>query len=156
MGLVIFSIALLFSSAKVVGMAIKFAIESADKELLGVDITIKKVALNLFKGYVHISRLRVHQPEEEIAWVREKDGKLIGTPTGKKCEWTEDYIAKVDLILIKINLGRLFTSMGKEFELENLSIKGIHFHVEKPDTDMKAENASIQYIINHLDSLGLI
>lgn len=154
--LLVFSIALLFSSAKVVGMAIKFAIESADQELIGVDIEIKKVALNLFKGYVHVQRMRVCQPPEEIVWTRDKDGKLHGEKTGITCEWVEDYIAKADLILIKINLWRLFTTMGREFEVQNLSIEGIHFNIEKPNTDMKAENANVQYIINHLDSLGLI
>jgi len=154
--LVVFCIALLLSSAKVIGMAIKMVIESADQELIGVDITIKKVALNIFKGYVHISRLKVHQPEDEIVYKRGPDGKMVGTPTGKKCEWAEDYIAKVDLVLIKINLWRIATSMGKEFEFENLSIKGVHVNVEKPDTNVKAENANIQYIINYMDSIGLI
>jgi len=154
--LVVFCIALLFSSAKVIGMAIKMVIEAADQELIGVDITIKKVALNLFKGFVHVSRLVVHQPEFEVTWTRQKDGKLVGTPSERKCVWKEDYIAKVDLVLIKVNLWRILSTMGKEFELENLSVKGIHFNVEKPDTNMKAENANIQYIINHLDALGLI
>merc|ERR1719482_980107 len=83
--LLVFCIALLFSSAKVIGMAIKFVIESADQELIGVDITIKKVALNLFKGYVHVSKLKVHNPEDELVYTRE-NGKLVATPTGKKCE----------------------------------------------------------------------
>jgi len=154
--LVIFCFALLFSSAKVVGMAIKFVIESADKELIGVDITIKKVALNLFKGYVNISKLQVHNPEDEIIYARNAEGKMVGTPTGKKCDWKTEYIAKIDLVLVKINLWRLATSMAKEFELENLSIKGVHFNVEKPNTDMKDPNSNIEYVINHLDALGLI
>jgi hypothetical protein len=62
--LVVFCISLLFSSAKVVGMAIKFAIEAADQAFLGVDIEVKKVALNAFKGYVHIKDLVVCQPKD--------------------------------------------------------------------------------------------
>lgn len=166
--LVIFFIALLFSSAKVVGIAIKYAIESADKDIIGVDIEIKKVALNIFKGYVHVQRLKVMQPENELDWHRDNDGKLVenicpiekdkkfGTLTGNKCEWAEDYIAKVDLVLIKLNLWRLATTFGGEFELENLSVTGIHFNVEKPDTDYHKENANIQYILNHLDSKGYL
>lgn len=116
----------------------------------------KKVALNLFKGYIHISRLKVHNPENELIYAKNAEGKLVGTPTGKKCEWETDYIAKVDLILIKINVWRILSTMGKEFELQNLSIKGIHFSVEKPNTNLKEKNSNIEYVINHLDSLGLL
>merc|ERR1740138_2064719 len=125
--LLVFCIALLFSSAKVIGMAIKMVIESADQELIGVDITIDKVALNLFKGYVQIKKLVVHNPVEELAYAKNDQGKLVGTPTGNKCEWKSEYIAKVDLVLIKINVGRILSTLGHEFELQNLSVKGVHF-----------------------------
>jgi hypothetical protein len=160
--LVIFAIALLFSSAKVVGLAIKFAIESADKALLGVEIEIKKVALNAFKGYVHIQRLVVQQPKMEMIYEKDEKGKLVGKETGKVLEcgegkdWENDYIAKVGLVLVKINLWRLATTMGKEFELENLSISGIHFNFEKPSSDLKVKDSNVEYITNHLDALGLI
>merc|ERR1719316_747972 len=154
--MLVFGISLLFSSSKVIGMAIKFAIEAADQELLGVDITVKKCALSLFKGYVHVQRLVVHQPEDEIVYAKNEEGKLVGTPTGSKCEWKDDYIAKIDLILIKINVGRILQTLGKEFELENLSLKGVHVNIEKPNTDLKQSNSNIEYIINHLDALGLI
>jgi hypothetical protein len=154
--LLVFCIALLFSSAKVIGMAIKFVIESADQELIGVDITIEKVALNLFKGYVHVSKLKVHNPEKEMIYEKNAKGQLTGTPTGKLCDWKSAYIAKVDLILIKINVGRILQTCGKEFELQNLSFKGIHVQVEKPSTDLKAQNSNIEYIISHLKVIGLI
>jgi len=154
--LVVFCIALLFSSAKVIGMAIKMVIESADQELIGVDITIDKVALNLFKGYVHIKKLVVHNPVEELAYAKNDQGKLVGTPTGNKCDWKSEYIAKVDLVLIKINVGRILSTLGHEFELQNLSVKGVHFVVEKPNMDLQAKNTNVEYIINYLDALGLI
>jgi hypothetical protein len=155
--LAVFCVALLFSSAKVVGMAIKMAIEAADQELLGVDITVQKVALNLFKGYVHISKLKVHQPEFEVTFTKGEDGKLTkiihdglkdpydpkkyaaGHAAEIKLEWHEDYIAKLGLILVKINVGRILSTMGKEFELQNLSLTGVHANIEKPDTDLKAK-----------------
>jgi len=154
--LCIFFVALLFSSAKVIGMGIKMAIEACDETLLGVEITVKKVALNLFKGYVEIKDLKVHNPEDEIVYKKNEKGKLVGTPTGKKCEWKDDYIAKIHLVLLKINVGRIISSRGKEFELQNLSIVGIHVNVEKPNTDLKEKNSNIEYIMNHLDALGLI
>jgi len=152
----VFLVALLFSSAKVVGMAVKMAIESADQALLGVDITLSKCALNFFKGYVQINKLQVHQPEDEIIYAKNDKGKLVGTPTGKKAEWKYDYIAKVHLVLIKINLWRVLTSLGKEFEIENMSLKGVFLNVEKPNTDLKSKNSNVEYIINFLDALGLI
>jgi len=154
--MIVFSLALLFSSAKVVGMAIKMAIESCGELFVGVHIGVDKVALNLFKGYVNVSKVKIYQPEMEIIYKKQKDGTLTVTPTGKKLEWKANYVAKVGLVLIKINLWRLFKTLGKEFHLENLSITGVHIHIEKPNTDMKATNSNIEYIINYLDSIGLI
>jgi hypothetical protein len=149
----IFFVALLLSSAKVIGMAIKMAIESADQALLGVDITIQKCALNLFKGYVHVRKLKVHQPGDEIVYARAPDGKLVGTPTGEKNVWKHDFIAKVHLVLLKINLWRLITSLGKEFELQNLSLEGVYLNIEKPDTNLKAKNSNVEYILNFITAL---
>lgn len=153
---VIFLIALLLSSAKVVGIAIKMAIESADTALLGVDITIKKCALNAFKGYVQINDLQICQPQDELIYAKNDKGKLVGTPTGHKCDWKYDYIARIHLVLIKINLWRLVTSLGKEFELDNLSLTGVYVNVEKPDTNTKNKNSNVEYILNHIESLGLL
>eukprot|EP00971_Amphidinium_carterae_P083364 1649791-Amphidinium_carterae.1 len=58
----IFVISLLLSSAKVVGLGVKFAIESCDKALLGVDINVRHVAFSLGKGYVKVCDLTVEQP----------------------------------------------------------------------------------------------
>merc|ERR1719487_2780187 len=74
--LIIIAVALLFSSAKVIGMAIKGVIEAADQELIGVDITIFKLALNLFKGYVEIKKLKVCNPEKELIWAKNAEGKM--------------------------------------------------------------------------------
>lgn len=154
--LILFFVALLFSSAKVVGMAIKLAIEGADQHLLGVDITIKKCALNAFKGYVQINDLVVHQPEDVMVYTRNTQGKLVGTATGEKCDWKYDYVAKVHLILVKINLWRLVKTLGKEFELENLGLTGIFVNVEKPDANIGAKNSNVEYILNFIEALGLL
>lgn len=155
--LLIFLIALLFSSAKVIGMAVKMAIESCDRIFLGVDITIKHAALGVCKGYVCIKDLVVHQPDEEIIYERDEKGKIVkSTKTGNPLEWENDYILKIKTIILKINLGRLITTLGKEFELENLSFTGLHANVEKPSTNMKVQDSNIDYLINHIDSLGLI
>merc|ERR1740129_1963373 len=152
----VFLLAMLFSSAKVIGMAVKIAIESCDRIFLGVDITIKHAALGVCKGYVAIKDLVVHQPEDEIIYERKEDGTLVAKPTGNKLQWDHDYILKIKTVIVKINLGRLITSLGKEFELENLSFTGIHANIEKPSADLKAKDSNIDYLINHIDSLGLI
>jgi len=154
--LFVFLLALMFSSAKVVGMAVKFAIESCDRVFLGVDITIKHAALGLCKGYVCIKDLVVHQPDQEIIYERDEKGALIAKPTGKELQWKEDYILKIQTVILKINLGRLITTLGKEFELENLSFTGIHANIEKPSIDTKLKDSNIDYLLNHIDSLGLI
>jgi len=153
----IFLVALLFSSAKVIGMAIKFAIEACDEALLGVSITVRQVALNLFKGYVKICDLKVHNPEMEKVYSKDsKTGKVSVTETGRMCEWHDDYIAKVHLILLKVDVWRILKTLGKEFDLQNLSVVGVHVNVEKPNAKLKEKNSNIEYIMNHLDYLGLL
>jgi len=133
--------ALLLSSAKVVGLGVKFAIESCDKALLGVDINVRHVAFSLAKGYVKVSDLRVEQPP------------------GK---WREKHLAKVRLVLVKINLWRCITSLGKVIEIQNISCEGIHVNIEKPNTVMKEPNSNVEYVTEHihhimggLEGLGL-
>jgi len=122
---------------------------------LGVDITIKHAALGVCKGYVAIKDLVVHQPEDEIIYERKEDGTLVAKPTGNKLQWDHDYILKIKAVIVKINLGRLITSLGKEFELENLSFTGIHANIEKPSADLKLQDSNIDYLLNHIETLGL-
>jgi len=154
--LIVVLLALLFSSAKVVGMAIKLAVTSVDKVLLGVDITIDRAALSVCKAYVHIKNLVVKQPEEEMRWERNAEGQMVGTPTGNKLQWRNDYVLRINTVVVKINLWRLVKSLGKEFELENLSFTGVHANVEKPSTNVKQPDSNVEYIISHMDSIGLI
>merc|ERR1719297_770747 len=137
-------------------MAVKLGIESCDRVFLGVDITIAHCALGICKGYICIKELVVHQPDKEIIYERDEKGALKGTPTGNDLEWKNDYILKIKTVILKINLGRLITTLGKEFELENLSFSGIHANIEKPSTDMKVQDSNIDYLLNHIDSLGLV
>jgi len=97
----------------------------------------------------------VHQPEDEIIYERKEDGTLVGTPTGNKLEWENDYILRINAVIVKINLGRLISTLGKEFELENLSFHGIHANIEKPSANVKLQDSNIDYLLNHIESLGL-
>jgi hypothetical protein len=105
--LVFLLISLLLSSAKVIGMAVKLAIESVDKKLIGVDVTISRCALSVLKGYVYVRDVVVHQPVFEIIYTKDANNKLVRERTRKKCKWETEFIAKTDLILVKINLAAL-------------------------------------------------
>merc|ERR1719297_217070 len=137
-------------------MAVKLGIESCDRVFLGVDITIAHCALGICKGYICIKELVVHQPDKEIIYERDEKGVLTVTKTDNDLTWRNDYILKIETVVLKINLGRLITTLGKEFELENLSFSGIHANIEKPSTDMKVQDSNIDYLLNHIDSLGLV
>merc|ERR1719223_1867256 len=150
--LLVFLLAMLFSSAKVIGMAVKIAIESCDRIFLGVDITIKHAALGVCKGYVAIKDLVLHQPEGELICERDEDGIEVARPS---LTWEKDYILKIKTVIVKINLWRLISTLDKEFELENLSFTGIHANIEKPSSNPKLKDSNIDYLLNHIESLGL-
>jgi hypothetical protein len=153
---VIVLLALLLSSAKVVGMAVKMAIESVDRAFLGTDIEIQAAALNLCKGYVNVKEMTVKQPEEEILYeVDPETGHVTAHRTGRTLTWQQDYVLKVHLVLIKINLWRLVTSYGQEFEITNISLTGIHANIEKPTPDTHKHDSNIDHIIHHIEYLGL-
>eukprot|EP00929_Paragymnodinium_shiwhaense_P002199 TRINITY_DN102409_c0_g1_i1.p1 TRINITY_DN102409_c0_g1~~TRINITY_DN102409_c0_g1_i1.p1 ORF type:complete len:1031 (+),score=216.42 TRINITY_DN102409_c0_g1_i1:63-3155(+) len=154
--LVIFFIALLLSSAKVIGTAVKIAIESCDKVLLGVDITIDAVAISALRGYVYVRNFKVCQPEEEVIYTRQDNGKLTATHTGVPLEWRRDFIMRVDTVIVKVNLWRAMRTFGKEFEITHVDLSGIHVNFEKPNTNMSETTSNVDYILNHLDTLGLM
>ena len=58
--------------------------------------------------------------------------------------------------MVKLNFWRLATSMGNEFEIENLSICGVRLKIEKPTKGLKDMNSNIEYILNHIESLGAV
>merc|ERR1719410_1986629 len=146
-------VALLLSSAKVIGMAVKLGIESVDRVFLGVDITIQGAALGICKGYVNIRDLKVHQPEEEVVY-HTKRGKLVGRPTGKKLQCRNDFILKIKTLIVKINMWRLVKTLGREFEIENLSFIGVYANVEKPSTNWKVKDSNIDCLLKHIDALA--
>mmetsp|Transcript_60047 Transcript_60047/g.166214 ORF Transcript_60047/g.166214 Transcript_60047/m.166214 type:complete len:448 (-) Transcript_60047:181-1524(-) len=154
--LCVFLLALLMGSAKVVGLAVKWAIESCDRVLLGVDITIGHAALGVCKGYVNIRDLVVHQPDDEMTYLRDESGQLVAMPTGKKLTWKESYILRVKKVIVKIDLWALITSLGQRFVLENLTFTGVHANIEKPSANLKLQDSNVEYIINHMTMLGLI
>jgi hypothetical protein len=130
--LVITLVALTLSSAKVIGMAIKLGIESADQTMLGTDIIVGRAALSVCEGYVNVGGLIVENPPP-------KAGKA----------WKSPCLMKVDKLLIKINMWRLVKSLGKEFQINAIILQGLHLTIEKSF----GSNSNVGEIQAHIESL---
>jgi hypothetical protein len=108
-------IALLLSSAKVAGLAIKLGIESTGKVLLGAEITIARVALSVCTGNISLGNLVVRNPDA--------------------CEgqdWDSPYLLKVESLDVNLNIWRLLRSFGNEFALKKLALKGVDVCYDLP------------------------
>merc|ERR1719281_1858712 len=89
----------------------RLAIESLDKAILGVDINIKSVALNICRGYVNISDLIVQNPEDQ--------------------GFTSEYMMKIGHVCLNISLWRIITSLGKRFEIWAVILEDVDIVYEK-------------------------
>jgi len=125
----IFLVSLLLSSAKVTGLAVKFAIESMDRALLGVDIHVESATLGLCRGLVLLSGIRVDNPEGFEA----------------------PYLMKLEQLSLKLNIGRLICSVGRQFEVTVLKLTGVQVIFEK-DFAQYDSKSNVQTIIDHLEA----
>eukprot|EP00927_Polykrikos_kofoidii_P040796 TRINITY_DN34807_c0_g1_i1.p1 TRINITY_DN34807_c0_g1~~TRINITY_DN34807_c0_g1_i1.p1 ORF type:complete len:981 (+),score=169.07 TRINITY_DN34807_c0_g1_i1:160-2943(+) len=114
--ILIILISLLLSSAKIVGLAIKFGIESADEVLLGTTIEVAEAKLSIFEGYVNVNGLTVYNPPAVVG----------------EQPWRCEHLLRFNRILVKINLWRLISSFGGTFEITAVILDGLEVHVEKP------------------------
>eukprot|EP00443_Scrippsiella_acuminata_P000652 CAMPEP_0115346758 /NCGR_PEP_ID=MMETSP0270-20121206/94519_1 /TAXON_ID=71861 /ORGANISM="Scrippsiella trochoidea, Strain CCMP3099" /LENGTH=1013 /DNA_ID=CAMNT_0002768637 /DNA_START=67 /DNA_END=3105 /DNA_ORIENTATION=- len=119
--LVITLIASLLSSGRALGMAIKFGVESADRLVIGTDIDVKRVYVKPLKGKVRIQGLRVCNP-----------GDTSGANESSSTQWRSECILKVDELVLDIDMLKLVTSLGKQFEIEEIVLHGAHAYMEKP------------------------
>eukprot|EP00747_Dinoflagellata_sp_TGD_P110606 gnl/TRDRNA2_/TRDRNA2_171003_c0_seq1.p1 gnl/TRDRNA2_/TRDRNA2_171003_c0~~gnl/TRDRNA2_/TRDRNA2_171003_c0_seq1.p1 ORF type:complete len:348 (+),score=43.35 gnl/TRDRNA2_/TRDRNA2_171003_c0_seq1:47-1045(+) len=127
--LLVILLALLLSSAKVVGLAVKLAIESVDRKFLGVDITVGKAMLGICRGYVNIANLIVHNPDTK--------------------EWASKYLIRVDQLLVKVNMLRMIQTMGKEFEIQSVALRGIDVQYDKP----AGQDSNVQEVLEFIKHL---
>jgi len=130
-GLMVFLLSLLMSSAKVLGLAVKFGIETADQSLVGTQITVEKAAISLCDGYVNIGGLVVWNPD-------------VGR------EWTSGYLLKIDKLLVKIGAWRIVRTLGNEFEITAVLLQGVDVNVEKSFLT----SSNVGHILDHLSALG--
>lgn len=137
--MVVILLAMLLGSAKVIGLAVKLAIESADESLLGVQITVGAAALQVCQGYVNVTDVVVNNPEG-------KEDPETGTI--EKTNWNTDYLAKIDKLVVKVNMCALICSMGKKFEITTVEIKGVQVNYDKPS--LFSDSSNVQQILDHL------
>jgi len=133
-------VALLLSSAKVVGLAVKFAIESCDDLVVGTQIIVQKAALSVLEGYVNVQGLKIENPKVM------EDGVEINP-------WSKDSLLKVKMLVVKINIWRLVKSLGKEFEVTSLHLQGVSVAYEKWSL---SRDSNVNMILEYMKSKGLV
>lgn len=106
-------VAALLSSAKVIGLAIKFAIESVSDIALGASVTVDKAVLSVCHGYVRVCGVTMDSPVNE----------------GVAFKWP--HMLKVKSVLVKLDLWKLMTSRGKHVVLHAVVLEGVELAVEK-------------------------
>lgn len=127
--LLVVMISLLLSSAKVIGLGVKFAIESIDRSLLGVDIHVKAVSLGLFRGLVMVHGLKIDNPEG----------------------YESPCLLEMKSLVLKVNIGRIIASRGKEIEVTWLELTGVHINYEK-DFYEDSSTDNVQQLIQNLEA----
>jgi len=131
--LLITLLALFLSSAKVIGMAIKLGIESADEPLLGTNIWVGRAALSVCEGYVNVGGLVVDNPPAQV-------GRA----------WKSSCLMKVDKLIVKINIWRLVKSLGKEFQITAIVLEGLQLTMEKS----YGAHSNVGQILEHMEASG--
>lgn len=125
-------VSLALSGAKVIGLIIKVGIESADQVALGTDINVGYAALSICEGYVNVTGLVVENPPS-------RSGRV----------WKSPCLAKVDKLIVKINIWRLVTSLGKEFEITAIVLNGVQVTFEKS----AGANSNVGEILQHINDM---
>jgi hypothetical protein len=120
---VILLVVMVLSSAKVIGLAVKMSIESADKALLGVDVDVGAARLDLCRGFVNLADVVVHNPEG------------YATP----------YLISVGKVVLKLNMMGLVKSLGKLIEVEALILSHVDIIFEK-----SSSSSNVQDLVKHL------
>lgn len=121
--MVILMVVMVLSSAKVIGLAVKMAIEKADRTLLGVDVDVGACRLDLCAGFVNLADVVVHNPEG------------YKTP----------YLLSVGKVVVKLSVMKLVKSLGKLIEIDALILSSVDIIFEKSSTSSNAQD-----LVKHL------
>eukprot|EP00927_Polykrikos_kofoidii_P020023 TRINITY_DN1942_c0_g1_i1.p1 TRINITY_DN1942_c0_g1~~TRINITY_DN1942_c0_g1_i1.p1 ORF type:complete len:915 (+),score=124.98 TRINITY_DN1942_c0_g1_i1:352-2745(+) len=134
-GLLIVLLSLFLSSAKVVGLAIKFGIESVDETLIGTNIDVETAKLSIFEGYVNVGGVKVHNPP----------------PAAGESPWRAAHLVCLDRVLVKINMFKLLTTLGKTFEITAVILHGLEVNLEKPSI---RGTSNVGLLLQHIQDLA--
>jgi hypothetical protein len=125
-GLCVFILALVLSSAKVVGLAVKWGLEAVDRTVLKADLTVKSALLSVCRGYVNLEGVIIYNPFDQ--------------------QWRSPYLLKSEKATLKINMRRLIQTRGNDFEATTLFFKGVHVCYEKPAGAL----ANVEVVVNNI------
>lgn len=121
--IVVFLVAGVISSAKVIGLAAKWSVESIDRWLLGVDIHIDAVRLSLCQGFINLLNV------------------VVDNPPG----YDTPHLLRVKTVTLHVNLWRAITSLGKHIEIKAIILKHLDVIYEK-----SSEGSNISSILDHV------
>lgn len=116
-------IVMVLSSGKVIGLAVKLAVESADRSLLGVDVDVGTAKISLCRGCVNLANVIVHNPEG------------YKTP----------YLLSVGRIVVDLDMWKLIKSFGKQIVIEALILQEVDVIFEK-----NFSSSNVQDLLKHL------
>lgn len=119
--------AIVLSSSATVGTIVKRAIESVDRTFIGVDITVGKAMLCLWRGHVRLRDI------------------VVSNPDSRGQAFTSPYLAKVETVLLDIKMGALICR--QQFIIEKLVVNGVDVIFEKePGSSLVLGNSNINEV----------
>eukprot|EP00416_Gambierdiscus_australes_P017213 CAMPEP_0171070928 /NCGR_PEP_ID=MMETSP0766_2-20121228/10037_1 /TAXON_ID=439317 /ORGANISM="Gambierdiscus australes, Strain CAWD 149" /LENGTH=349 /DNA_ID=CAMNT_0011527449 /DNA_START=59 /DNA_END=1106 /DNA_ORIENTATION=- len=124
-------VASLLSSAKVVGLIVKLAIESVDTMLLNAEVTVDTAVLSLYRGVVVVK------------------GLVVGNPLGGT--FKSRHLFKVELAAVRINLWRLVLSFASDIEIKELVLNGVDMNYELGSQGSSSNVASLLEFLDKQD-----
>eukprot|EP00928_Gymnodinium_smaydae_P002133 TRINITY_DN10757_c0_g1_i2.p1 TRINITY_DN10757_c0_g1~~TRINITY_DN10757_c0_g1_i2.p1 ORF type:complete len:426 (-),score=112.75 TRINITY_DN10757_c0_g1_i2:14-1291(-) len=99
--LALFLIGLALSiAARIIGQVLEEGIETLDVLLLGVEVDIGALSVDIIRGVIQIKQLKIHNPPG----------------------WREDHLLEAAKLRLDLNLWTLFTSMLQDIEIDSLQL----------------------------------
>mmetsp|Transcript_44252 Transcript_44252/g.126302 ORF Transcript_44252/g.126302 Transcript_44252/m.126302 type:complete len:389 (+) Transcript_44252:1-1167(+) len=100
----------LLSSAKVVGLIVKLALESIDELLLGAEVTVDTAVLSPWGGRIILRGLVVKNPSSG--------------------NFRSEHLLTAQLVAVKLDLWRAIKSLGADIDIRELVVNGVELSYE--------------------------
>jgi len=108
--------ALILSSTKVIGLLVKFVVETFDS-YAGVQITVKHAAVSIFKGYVNLSGVTISNPDKYA--------------DGSPAKFDSPYLISLNNVIVQMSLWQAITTRFKVIEIDFIACKGVDVILDK-------------------------